>query len=115
SLTSLSVHPTPLVQLMPLSTSDTRSRLINVMSTHEYECCGLLLKDMHALYDHKDNAHPPIPNPTLRESPRFRSEPDRRQRKLIAASVKKVPAPPSAPAVMQRPINSGVDVVLKYW
>ena len=38
-----------------------------------------------------------------------------RQRKLIAASVKKVPAPPSAPAVMQRPINSGVDVVLKYW
>ncbi|CAD6586737.1 MAG: hypothetical protein TREMPRED_004524 [Tremellales sp. Tagirdzhanova-0007] len=32
------------------------------------------------------------------------------------ASVKKIPAPPSAPAVMQRPINSGVDVLhTSYW
>ncbi|CAD6584108.1 MAG: hypothetical protein TREMPRED_003734, partial [Tremellales sp. Tagirdzhanova-0007] len=100
SLTSLSVHPTPLVQLMPLSTSNTRSRLINVMSTYEYKCCGLLLKDMHALYDHKDKAHPPIPNPTHLESSRFSGN---RRRMLIAAR-----AAPSAPAVMQRPINSGV-------
>ena len=60
SLTSLSVQPTPPVQHTPLSSSNTRSRVISVMSTHEtYVCCGLFLKDMHALYEHDEDAHFP--------------------------------------------------------